>query len=289
MKRFHGTAILLAVLAAGGILAGRAAAQPKTPPAAPPKTPPAAPEGPPAAQINVATPEVMAILKDLEAAGVKFPTLVASVEHTFVEEALGDREYRNGWVAYQARNAVAGTPAKFRINFQKLQLGKGKLTTDVVDYAFDGQWLSIAKHRIKTLTQYQVVAKGEQIDPTRLGQGPLPLPFGQKAEDMLRRFQMSTRPLKAGEPAGCRYLKLTPLPAFRKSLNFKTLEMWVNEAGLPSQIVSTNKDDNTTTVKFSNIGTDRKLGDEWFLLSRPAGWTHSVKTLQRGEKLEPGG
>jgi len=49
--------------------ASPAAAQPTTPPATPPAAPPAAPAGPPAAEINVASPEVMAILKDLEAAG----------------------------------------------------------------------------------------------------------------------------------------------------------------------------------------------------------------------------
>jgi hypothetical protein len=270
---------------------GPAGAQPKTPPT-PPKTPPATttpPKAPPAARVNVATPAVMAILKDLEAAGVKFPTLVADMEHTLVDVALDDREHRTGWVAYQARDAKAGTPAKFHIQFQKLQLGRGKLTTDVVDYAFDGQWLSILKHRIKTLTQYQVAAKGEQVEPTRLGQGPLPLPFGQKTQDMLRRFQMTTRALKKGEPADSRYLKLQPLPAFRKSLNFKTLEMWVNTAGLPTRIVSTNKDGNTTTVVFRNIRTGQKFGTVMFSPGRPLGWTHTVKPLKRGENLGPGG
>jgi len=235
-----------------------------------------------------ASPRVLGILDGLEEAGRKYRGLRADIDYVHVDDALGDREQRTGWVAYQKADKDKKTPAKFRIQFQTLKQGRGKTLKDTIDYAFDGLWLTVAKHRIKTITRYQVAAKGEQLEPTKLGRGPLPLPFGQKTDDMLRHFEITTRPRKETEPKDTEYLHLATRPAFRKSLNFRTLQMWIKkDTHLPVKIVTTDKNDNTTTVAFRKIQTDPKLSDDTFGLPKPPGWTLNVKRLEPGAKLTP--
>jgi hypothetical protein len=229
----------------------------------------------------------MKILAALEKAGEAYTALRADIRYIYVDEALGDREERTGWVAFQNADKK-NTPAKFRIQFQTLRQGRGKVLKDKIDYAFDGLWLTIAKHRIKTITRYQVAAKGEKIEPTKLGQGPLPLPFGQKTDDMLLHFEVTTRPIRKDEPKNTDYLHLATRPRFRKSMNSKTLQMWIDrKTHLPIKIISTDKNDNTTTVVFKNIQTDPKLSADTFRLPKPLGWTLNVKHLKPGAKLTP--
>lgn len=235
-----------------------------------------------------APPEVMKILDALEKAGRQYSALRAEIQYVFVDEALGDREERTGWVAYRKADKKTKSPAKFRIRFETLKQGRGKVLKDKIDYAFDGLWLTIAKHRIKSITRYQVAAKGEKVEPTKLGQGPLPLPFGQKTDEMLRHFTITTRPLRKGEPKDTEYLNLAVRRQFRKSMNFQTLQMWIDKrTHLPAKIISTDKNDNTTTVAFKNVKTDPKLPADTFVLARPPGWTLTDKHLQPGAKLTP--
>lgn len=250
---------------------------------------PAAPTSRPATRPDAkAPPAVMKILDALEESGRKYRALRADITYVYVDDALGDREERTGWVAYEKADEKKKTPAKFRIQFQTLKQGRGKTLKDKIDYAFDGLWLTVAKHRIKTITRYQVAAKGEQIEPTKLGRGPLPLPFGQKTDDMLRHFEITTRPVKKTEPKDTEYLHLATRRAFRKSLNFRTLQMWIEKkTHLPAKIVTTDKNDNTKTVTFRNVQTDPKLSDDTFLLPKPPGWTLNVKRLEPGASLTP--
>lgn len=238
-----------------------------------------------------APPEVMKILQDLEAAGKKYKTLRADIRYAHVDEALGDREERTGWVAYQAAVEVKGgrsKPAKFRIQFETLRQGRGKQIRDRITYAFDGLSLTVAKHRIKTIDRYQVAAKGERVEPTKLGQGPLPLPFGQEADNMVEHFEITTRPLEKGEPKNTLYLHLATRKRYRKSINFRTLEMWVHKVKhLPAKLISTDKNDTKTTVEFRNIKTNPTLASMTFLFPRLPGWTLNVNHLKTGTDLKP--
>ena len=248
--------------------------------------------------VRHASPAVMKILAGLEKAGMKLPgmrqaTLRADIEYTHVDEALGDTEVRKGWVAYQKADKAKGkdgqkTPAKFRVQFTTLKMGRGRTIKDIVDYAFDGHWLTVAKHRIKTITRYQVAPEGRKVEPTRLGRGPLPLPFGQKSDDMLQHFEITTRDTKPGEPMDTTFLQLVTRPKHRKSINIKSLKMWVHaRENVPVKIISTDKNDNTTTIVFTNRKTGQKFDASMFLLPRRLGWTFSVKRLKQGANLVP--
>jgi hypothetical protein len=226
------------------------------------------------------------LLEALEAAGEKYPSIKAKLAYEVVNRMLGDTERRSGWVAY--RKGSEKQPARFRIHFATLRLDQGALITAKVDYAFDGRQLTIAKHRIKQIKRYRL-ALGQRADPMKLGRGPFPLPFGQTAEDMLKRFRAATRPPAAGDPKGTDYLKLTPREAYREQLNVSQLEMWVDrKLHLPVKLVA--RDDKkklTTTVTFSDVDPRAKLEASVFRFAKPAGWRETVQDLKQGVTLTP--
>lgn len=239
-------------------------------PAEKPATPPAK-ENPP-------DPKAMAILHRLEAAGKTFTTLRADLHYRVEQRLTGDVETRTGWVAFQ--QATDTHPPRFRVTFQTLQLERGPKRKQVVDYIFDGHWLTVAKHAIKTMNRYQIAAEGEKVEALRIGKGPFPVPFGQKTEDIVAHFRPSTRNPAASDPPNTDYLLLTPKPGKKKVVNVSKLEMWVDrKTNLPIKVRTRDASKNVTTVEFRDLSTQAKLQPELFAMAKPAGWKMTVERL----------
>ncbi|MCK4625862.1 MAG: outer membrane lipoprotein carrier protein LolA, partial [Phycisphaerae bacterium] len=222
-------------------------------------------------------PKVMAILKRLEAAGDKYPNITAKIDYKVDMLQTGDTESRTGKVYYQGPTEKES--AKFRIHFDTLRQGKGPKIKDVVDYAFDGEWLTVRKERIKQMSRYQVARPGKKVNPLQLGKGPFPVPFGQKAQAVIKHFHPSTRPAKKTAPKNTDYLKLTTRRQYRKEFSVVWLEMWVDrKTGLPVKIVTEDRSENRTTVLFKDTKTPKSFPKKTFDLPRPpAGWEYHVE------------
>jgi hypothetical protein len=253
-------------------------------------TPATAPAATQASQPNV-DPAAKKILDALEAAGLRHKTIFCSdLTYVVLNPSLGDTETRTGYVKYQKDNPKDFT--RFRIHFDTLQQSDGPRVTELKDYAFgpdkDGtQWMSIADFANKKLQQLQVARAGETVDPLKIGEGPFPIPFGQKTQDVLKCCDVTTRPPKAGDPPNTDYIRLIPKPDFRRKLNFATMDMWVDRnMALPVKIVSTADNKTATTVTFAKdqIQLNQKMDPADFKLIRPAGWTLESKPLGNQEE-----
>ena len=225
-------------------------------------------------------PEVRKILDKLEQAGNSHKTLKADVVYTVVSRLDGDTQTRTGFVAFAGKTKTE--PDKFRISFKTLKLGEdGRKTREKIDYIFDGYWFTIAKHKIKTLTRLQVATKNQKIEPMRIGSGPFPIPFGQKANDMIRMLEISTRKARRSDPKNCYYLKLIPRKKYRNQMNFKRMEMWISkDNNMPVKIRMKDKNKSKTIAEFSNIKTDAEIKSDLFEMKKPAGWKSTVKPMK---------
>jgi len=215
--------------------------------------------------------ETMNILRELEAAGDKYRTIRADLDYEVVNLTLGDSEKRTGWVAYSKGDDK--TPTRFRVSFEKCKLSAGAEFKDQVDYAFDGQWLTVAKHKIKNITLYQLAAEGQKVEPLRIGKGPFPLPFGQKAADMVKYFIPTTRPPVESDPNGTIYLRLVTRPQYAEELPVTRMEMWIDaKTYLPVRLKSRDKNKAVTTVTFKDITTNKAVDENFFRIPHPAGY-----------------
>ena len=247
---------------------------------------------PPAEEEWEISSEARDILMGLEEAGKKYATLKSdSVTYTVTSPVTGDSEKRTGWVAFQRETQTDdGTtiPTRFRITFDTLQLGSGKATRNKVDYIFDGQWLTIAKHKIKSMQRIQIAAEGEKIDALKIGQGPFPIPFGQKVDDIVSLLEASTREPVDTDPENTSYLKLIPRKNHKKDINFVRMEMWVdNDTMLPVKVISKDSNKSITTVEFEKTNTSGQLKPDTFQMKKPAGWDVTIERKKPGARLLP--
>lgn len=214
----------------------------------------------------------MNILRELEAAGDKHRTIRADLDYEVVNLTLGDSEKRTGWVAY-SKGDDKNTPTRFRVAFEKCRLGAGAEFQDQVDYAFDGQWLTVAKHKIKNITLYQLAAEGQKVEPLRIGKGPFPLPFGQKAADMVKYFIPSTRAPVQSDPNSTVYLRLVTRPQHVEEMPTTRMEMWIDaKTYLPVRLKSRDKNKAVTTVTFKNSTTNKAVDEGVFRIPHPIGY-----------------
>ena len=230
--------------------------------------------------------ETMNILRELEAAGDKYRTIRADLDYEVVNLTLGDSEKRTGWVAYSKGDDK--TPTRFRVSFEKCKLGAGAEFKDQVDYAFDGQWLTVAKHKIKNITLYQLAAEGQKVEPLRIGKGPFPLPFGQKAADMVKYFIPTTRPPVESDPNGTIYLRLVTRPQYAEELPVTRMEMWIDaKTYLPVRLKSRDKNKAVTTVTFKDITTNKAVDENFFRIPHPVGYEVVRRPLDRQGAVAP--
>ncbi|MBT3279143.1 MAG: outer membrane lipoprotein carrier protein LolA [Phycisphaerales bacterium] len=225
-------------------------------------------------------PLAMKMLQALELAGKNYPVLTADVNYNVIDRLTGDEETRTGSVAFQ--NRTLKVPARFAIRFETLQLAKGKVAESKLDYIFDGHWLHIAKHRQKTVTRIEVVRLGQEADVLKIGKGPFPLPFGQKADDVIKLFEVTTRAPRSSDPKNSGYLRLVPRAENAESIQFTRMELWIDtKTFLPVKVKTRDKNKAYTTATFSNIKKADKLADTLFKLKKPAGYTETREPLAK--------
>lgn len=281
------------------LTAGLAAAiQPATPkvteptapaPAAVPASTPA-----PAAASTAPIKTASDLLDALESADKDLTTLIADVRYDKIDGLTEDRQIRRGKLYFEAA-AGERTSRRFAVRFLSLQLGD-RLDDEEQLFVFDGQWLLEVTPKHKQIIKRQVAEKGSTFDPLKIGEGPLPLPIGQKKADILKRFTVELLPDAEGLEGmseedtaslktfakGSYQLKLVPEKGTPEAEKFTEVRLWYREGDaaegqrrlLPRMartvapksgnvtIVRLNKVETNTTIDPVNFAT-QEPGKDW--------------------------
>ncbi|MBL0921097.1 MAG: hypothetical protein IBJ10_03095 [Phycisphaerales bacterium] len=256
----------------------------------------AAPEAAPAAAPNHA--EVVSaaeLLKTLETSGEGMTTLRADIRYDRRFLLQGDRHVRDGSLYFKVNPGAGPSGARgrtFAIHFDELYVGD-RLENDPQTWIFDGRWLTEVRPAIKRLTRREVVREGEDFDPLRIGEGPMPIPIGQKAADILSRYDAELRPQNegAGED-GKAYLTglkeeawqllLTPRKDRPDKDEFREIRLWYSKATLLPRLARTiNRAGDESFVALINLERNGALPEAAFAVPEPgdAGWEIQVETL----------
>ncbi len=139
------------------------------------------------AQSKFETPEAM--LDALEKAGDTISTFRANVIYDRVDAVSENRERRTGQIVL-TQKAGELKSRKLAIMFDQLIDASGHATTERQRFVFDGGWLFEFDDQRHQLIARELVPPGEQLDPLRIGEGPIPIPIGQKKEQVCQRFEV---------------------------------------------------------------------------------------------------
>ncbi|MCC6662021.1 MAG: hypothetical protein IT437_14185 [Phycisphaerales bacterium] len=218
------------------------------------------------------------LLTELEKADAGMRRLDADVLYDKTFALAGDRQVRLGTLWFQSTptDDPQRPRRRFAIEFTKLYLDT-RLQEDPITYIFDGQWFVEKDPKEKQIIRRQVVPPGEHFDPLRIGEGPLPIPIGQKREDIERAFQTTLLPPEDGlapgpdasgdekqeaqalitEVAGTRQLRLIPREGTEQARDFREIRIWYRrDTGgrlLPMMARTVSRDGNVALVKLANV------------------------------------
>ena len=172
----------LLLLAIAGLLGN-----PETP------TPPAELPDAPMTEPTHPDPEVDRILTELETADRGMRDLRAQIVYDRIDRTLGDRQYRSGELLFRDRTPEGQTQRagmrSFVVRFDRYaDLDVQRELNE--SWAFDGRWLIERNDDDKTFRKREITRVGEEVDPLRLGEGPLPIPIGQRKSDILERYEV---------------------------------------------------------------------------------------------------
>ncbi len=215
-------------------------------------------------------PDIETTLAGMERAGNEFPAIAAELVYELDDEMTGDSQRRVGSVKYDAGDDERSP--RFYVGFDTVQYD-GPIIAAKQEYAFDGRWLTEAKHNLKQMNRYEVVREGQQVETFKLGQGPFPMPFGQQADVLREYFEITKFDRRDDDPENTVHLRLVRKPGREEDINYVKLDMWVDVATfLPVKVVSVNDGEQVITATFENIDTDYTPEDRDFFLPRKAGW-----------------
>ncbi len=232
------------------------------------------------------------MLDVLERANQDLVTLRANIRIGTLKDLQGDLQRRTGVVHYESRKPApeeAVMPVRrFAVKFTELD-NDGVVSAENQTFVFTGRDLIERNDNQKFYSRRCVVKEGDTRDPMRIGEGPVPLPIGQKKADILQRFEVElwepTRDLvwhvdgeqKDAEKFvdGSKQLRLLPKPEANLQGDIVEIRLWYrpNKAGewLPRLAWTKNKAGDTTFVELKGVSTNGEIDPAVMNVEKPAG------------------
>lgn len=234
------------------------------------------------------------LLTALETADASLRTLNAEIRYDRSFAIQGDRQVRTGtlyFVTDEPKTAGEKRSRRFAIRFEQLAVGE-RIEKETKDYIFDGSWLVEREPSRKRFNKRQIVPEGQSFDPLRIGEGPMPIPIGQRKADILARYDAKLLPAEDGlEDAKERrfvaksyQLLLTPKPELAESDEFVNIRLWYRADSdgllLPRMARTENKSGDESLVQLINVKVNdrRSIPDGLFSTEVPrGGWDVTVQ------------
>jgi hypothetical protein len=216
------------------------------------------------------------VLDAMDARGRNLTDFSARVKLTNSDATTGDSVVNDGTVQFQKK---PDGDVRIRVAFDKQQNGDEIEDVDH-SYVLDGGWLIERDAKAKKEIRRQVKKPGEKIDPFKLGEGPFPLPIGQKKGDVKKLFTVTLVPPAKDDPANTTHLLLVPIAGTDYDGKFKTIDLWVDRtSAMPVRIKTI--DSTETTVKqtdLSDVKTNSGINDDVFKIGPlPEGWDQLIE------------
>ena len=206
------------------------------------------------------------ILDALDARGRNLKAFIADVSLTEGDAALANEVTRTGRAAYQD---LGDGQARLRVTFNDRDTGKRKFE-EKIEYLLQGGWLTDRDYKKKIEVRRQVLREGQKLDLLKLGEGPFPLPIGQKKESVHEQFGVEKVAAEKDDPAGTVHVRLTPKPGGQFARKFDEIDVWVDlKTNMPARIDTVQGESvRTTLLKNFTVNPEPPLKDADFALPK---------------------
>ena len=211
--------------------------------------------------------EAVALLRKLEKGGDDLRAFTADIFFEEADALLGDVIRRSGEVIFQADPAEA--VRSFAIAFDEV-IANNRKREQQKRYVVSGRWLVEIDPEQKLFIKREIVPQGREFDPFKLGEGPVPLPVGQSADEVLHRFEASLAELPETGPLSklrgkveVDGLELIPKPGRDVAEEFERIELFYDRATLLPvgvNVIEVNGD--RKTARLDNVRRNPQLTEQ---------------------------
>ncbi|MCB1281591.1 MAG: hypothetical protein KDB18_08705 [Salinibacterium sp.] len=212
----------------------------------------------------------------------------------------GDQDVRTGSLQYRRTPGQDGRSLKqFKVRFDQTITGQ-VIDKNPREYIFDGEWLVEKFVNEKQFIKRQMVPPGEHWDPLRLGEGPFPVPIGQRRDDILSEYIAELASDAADGLEHARLIEqsqdtyqlvLRPRPAFRDTSDFDLVRIWYDTGSLLPKMIRADKptgDVTTVILRGLATGDSIEIPNDLFDTTPPKvgeGWDVSVEPWRTRDPL----
>jgi outer membrane lipoprotein-sorting protein len=202
------------------------------------------------------------VLDALDARGQNLQDFSADIKLSVSDNVTGATTASIGTVVFQR---LGGGDARIRVHFTKHQDGN-QTTLYEHDYSLEKGVLVERDYGKKKQVNRRVLKPGQKLDLFKLGQGPFPLPLGQKKEDVEKLFDAKRIDPAADDPPNTLHIQLTPKPNSQFARDFSVIDIWVDEKdAMPIRIQTVDTNNTATkTTDLSNIRLNTGVTDQQF-------------------------
>jgi hypothetical protein len=193
-------------------------------------------------------------LAELEKTATTIQTLSGGLALEKYDALVEETERRFGRVVLDLKDGKR----RFALYFDEVVNSDGRSTRAIDHWIYADGWLCEQDHRNKSLTKRQIVPPGKSFDPLALGEGPIPIPIGQKREEVLARFEVAEAGIPddvplLGSMRNVAGLRLVPKPGTEMAKNTAAVELFYDRTSLaPTGIVVREKNGNRSVARISS-------------------------------------
>lgn len=218
------------------------------------------------------------VLDALDQRGENLRDFTAKVSITEGNPNLGELTTRTGVVSFQRKGPDDG---RIRVTFDKRK--EGRVSRDEkIEFLLDNGWLIDRDYQKKVEDHRQVLRPGEKVNLLKLGEGPFPLPIGQKKEEVHRLFDVARVAPAKSDPPNTIHLQLKPKAGTQFAKRFGAIDVWVDRTTrFPARIHTENPeggDERTTTLTDVHLNPTGGLKDADFKLPDVDAGAWSLRT-----------
>jgi hypothetical protein len=283
LRRLSGLAPITALLLA----TPSAPAQDAAPPAAAGKS---TTQDTPAPAASAVAARIDAFLDELEKAGTTIESISGAIALEKYDALVEETERRYGRLVLDRKDGRR----RFTIRFDQFVDGSGRSDDAVDHWIYADGWLVEQDHRNRSFTKRQIVPPGESFDPLALGEGPIPIPVGQKKAEVRARFEVAECEIPQdipmlGSMQNVAGLRLVPKAGTAMAKETEAVLLFYDRTSLaPTGVVVREKSGNRTVARISSPVVNGAVKDEdRALLEIPnpdaREWTIDIRPWKKAE------
>lgn len=207
--------------------------------------------------------DAAALVREVERATADLRDFRSSVTVDRVDALTDESERRHGEVILE----TGSSGRRFAIVFRSFVGPDGRADESRRHFVYEAGWLAEIDLERKQFVNRQIVAPGESFDPLRVGEGPLPLPIGQRAADVFARFEVTVAaPPESGLLRGLdgvRGVRLVPKPGLPEGEETESVDLFYDAASfLPRGVIQRRRNGDRVEVLLREPRMNQGLDEQ---------------------------